>query len=56
MLLKDDFQGAMESLLPNVDCLIVACDNLMDNTSLKSFLRYVLHAGNFINAVSLHRS
>uniref|UniRef100_A0A2C9K4F2 FH2 domain-containing protein n=1 Tax=Biomphalaria glabrata TaxID=6526 RepID=A0A2C9K4F2_BIOGL len=50
MLLKDDFQGAMESLLPNVDCLIVACDNLMDNKSLKSFLRYVLHAGNFINA------
>ncbi|XP_012943897.1 inverted formin-2 [Aplysia californica] len=50
MLLKDDFRVAMDSLRPNVEVVITACNMLMDNASLKGFLRYVLHAGNFINA------
>ncbi|GFN80727.1 inverted formin-2 [Plakobranchus ocellatus] len=50
MLLKDDFRVAMDSLGPNVDVMITACNKLLDSTSLKGFLRYVLHAGNFINA------
>ncbi|CAG5120636.1 unnamed protein product [Candidula unifasciata] len=50
MLLKDDFRVAMDSLKPNVQVIITACNKLIDSTSLKGFLRYVLHAGNFINA------
>ena len=54
MLLKDDFRVAMDSLKPNVEVMITACDKLLHSVSLKGFLRYVLHAGNFINAVSLN--
>ncbi|CAL1536507.1 unnamed protein product [Lymnaea stagnalis] len=50
MLLKDDFRVAMDALLPNVNVMIKTCNQIMENTSLKGFLRYVLHAGNFINA------
>ncbi|XP_059158826.1 inverted formin-2-like isoform X2 [Physella acuta] len=50
MLLKDDFRVAMDALMPNVEVMISTCNKIMDNTSLKGFLRYVLHAGNFINA------
>ena len=50
MLLKVDFRVAMDALRPNVDVIIEACTKLRDNESLKAFLRYVLHAGNFINA------
>ena len=56
MLLKDDFRVAMDSLKPNVEVMITACDKLLDSSSLKGFLRYVLHAGNFINAVSFYYS
>ena len=52
MLLKDDFRAAMDSLRPNIEVIITASTDLMENPSLKKFLRYVLHAGNFINAVS----
>lgn len=50
MLLKDDFRVAMDSLKPNVEVMITACNKLLNSSSLKGFLRYVLHAGNFINA------
>ncbi|GFR84521.1 inverted formin-2 [Elysia marginata] len=50
MLLKDDFRVAMDSLRPNVEVMITACNKLLNSSSLKGFLRYVLHAGNFINA------
>ena len=53
MLLKEDFRVNMDALRPNVEIIIVAGQKLMDNESLKSFLRYVLHAGNFINSVSI---
>ena len=52
MLLKDDLRVTMETLQPNVSLFINACKNLIENDSLKSFLRYVLHTGNFMNAVS----
>nr|KAG5685518.1 hypothetical protein BaRGS_024255 [Batillaria attramentaria] len=50
MLLKEDFRVAMDALKPNVDVIISACEQLMDSETLKGFLRYVLHTGNFINA------
>uniref|UniRef100_A0A0B7ACP5 FH2 domain-containing protein n=1 Tax=Arion vulgaris TaxID=1028688 RepID=A0A0B7ACP5_9EUPU len=50
MLLKDDFRTAIDSLKPNVEVVIRACNKLLEDTSLKGFLRFVLHAGNFINA------
>lgn len=44
----------MDTLKPNVDVIIRAAEGLMDSETLKAFLRFVLHAGNFINAVSVH--
>ena len=41
----------MDALKPNVDVIIRACELLMESETLKAFLRYVLHTGNFINAV-----
>ena len=48
---QEDFRVAMDTLKPNVDIIIRACELLMESESLKAFLRYVLHTGNFINAV-----
>lgn len=44
----------MDTLKPNVDVIIRAAEGLMDSETLKAFLRFVLHAGNFINAVSVY--
>ena len=52
MLLKADFNSQIGAVRPNVQVLNSVCRKLIDNKSLKSFLRYVLHAGNFINKVS----
>ncbi|XP_046369459.2 inverted formin-2-like [Haliotis rufescens] len=49
MLLKADFNSHLGSIRPNIQLLNSICRSLIDNKSLKSFLRYVLHAGNFIN-------
>ncbi|XP_067663787.1 inverted formin-2-like isoform X1 [Haliotis asinina] len=49
MLLKADFNSQLGSIRPNIQLLNSICRSLIDNKSLKSFLRYVLHAGNFIN-------
>ena len=50
--MKADFQATYETLKPNIDSLIDACWSILNSTSLKEFLRFALHTGNFINAVS----
>ncbi|XP_045204866.2 inverted formin-2-like [Mercenaria mercenaria] len=49
MLLKGDFNSQLGAIRPNVQVLTSVCRKLMDNESLKVFLRFVLHAGNFLN-------
>lgn len=53
MVLKLDFQAFVDKMKPLIETFIKTCDALMENDSLKVFLRFVLHTGNFINAVSL---
>lgn len=53
MILKGDFNSQMGVIRPNLQALSSACRKLIDNKSVKKFLRYVLHAGNFINKVHL---
>ena len=53
MLLKEEFQITMEELQPRLAVTIAASQALLDNKSLREFLRFALHTGNFINAVSL---
>ncbi|KAK6172315.1 hypothetical protein SNE40_016001 [Patella caerulea] len=50
MLLKEEFGINMEALQGNLKAMIKACDGLLHNETLKDFLRYVLHTGNFMNA------
>ncbi|KAL5011361.1 hypothetical protein ScPMuIL_009912 [Solemya velum] len=50
MVLKDEFSVTMETLVPNVETIIGASNSLMENESLKVFLRFVLETGNFLNA------
>ena len=52
-MLKDDVRVTMETLYPNIQTYNRACTHLLENDSLKVFLRYVLHTGNFLNAVSI---
>ena len=52
MMLKGDFNSQLGAIRPNIQTLNTVCRKLMDNESLKVFLRFVLHAGNFINGVS----
>lgn len=49
MILKGEFNSLLGSIRPNIQILNQACRKLYDNNSIKTFLRYVLHAGNFIN-------
>ncbi|KAL3879958.1 hypothetical protein ACJMK2_032234 [Sinanodonta woodiana] len=49
MLLRVDFNSQIGAIRPNIQILNSVCRKLHDNPSLKSFLRLVLHAGNFIN-------
>ena len=51
MMVKGDFNSQLGSIRPNIQVLTTVCRKLLDNPSLKIFLRYVLHAGNFINKV-----
>ncbi|KAL8599746.1 hypothetical protein ACOMHN_042511 [Nucella lapillus] len=52
---EEDFRVAMDSLKPNVGVIIKACEEVMDSETLKEFLRYVLHTGNFLNAENEQR-
>ena len=54
LVLKDDFKLSCDSLRPNIETYIRACEHPLDNESFKVFLRFVLHTGNFLNAVSDH--
>ena len=56
MLLKADFNSQIGAVRPNIQVLNSVCRKLIDNKSLKSFLRFVLHAGNFINKVGCNIS
>ncbi|XP_052794467.1 inverted formin-2-like isoform X1 [Mya arenaria] len=49
MILKGDFNSQLGSVRPNIQVYTALCRRLMDCESLKEFLRYVLHAGNFMN-------
>lgn len=51
MLLKADFNSQIGAVRPNIQVYNSVCRKLIDNKSLKAFLRFVLHAGNFINKV-----
>ncbi|XP_061190247.1 inverted formin-2-like [Saccostrea echinata] len=50
LVLKDEFHVTMDNLLPNINSVVKTCQCLLENESLKVFLRYVLHTGNFMNA------
>ena len=52
MILKGDFNSQLGAIRPNIQTLSTVCRKLIDNESLQVFLRFVLHAGNFINGVS----
>lgn len=56
MVLRLDFGSFTEKVTPLLSTYVRTCEALMENDSLKVFLRYVLHTGNFINAVSLPAS
>ncbi|XP_022325197.2 inverted formin-2-like [Crassostrea virginica] len=49
MILKGDFNAQLGAIRPNLQVLHTLCRRLFDNHSLKTFLRYVLHTGNFLN-------
>ena len=51
MILKGDFNAQLGAIRPNLQVLHTLCRRLFDNHSLKTFLRYVLHTGNFLNKV-----
>lgn len=53
MVLKLDFQAFLDKIKPLIEAFIKTCNALMENDSLKMFLRFVLHTGNFINAVCI---
>lgn len=52
IILKGEFNSLIGSIRPNIQILNQVCRKLYDNHSIKSFFRYILHAGNFINKVS----
>ena len=52
MVLRLDFGVFVDKMKPLIAMFMKTCESLMNNDSLKVFLRYVLHTGNFINAVS----
>ena len=47
------FQANYDSLRPDIDALITATKAVLDSKSLKTFLRFTLQTGNFINAVCM---
>ena len=51
MLMKAEFLSCYETLLPNILALQASCKAILESQSLKEFLRFALHTGNFINAV-----
>lgn len=54
MVLRLDFKVTVERIKPAIGMYIETCKNLMENEDLKIFLRFVLHTGNFLNAVRMY--
>ena len=52
MVLRQDFKTFLERVEPALETYVRTCESLMSNEELKVFLRYILHTGNFMNAVS----
>ena len=52
MLLKCELREKYDSLLPDIDAILTSARAIEQNHALALFLRYSLHTGNFINAVS----
>ena len=55
MLLKVEFKVNCDDLRTELGTLISVCTAVLESESLKQFLRYVLHTGNFINSVSTYK-
>lgn len=49
MILKGDFNSQLGAIRPNIQLLNTVCRKLIENESLKKFLRFVLHSVNFVN-------
>merc|ERR550532_2349893 len=49
MLLKLEFGTSFESMTSNIGYITVSCRGILESNDLRSFLRYILHTGNFIN-------
>ena len=52
MLLQSEMQEKCDALMPNLEALVQSACAIETNEALTLFLRYSLHTGNFINAVS----
>lgn len=50
MVLRLDFKATVDRIKPAIEMYVKTCENLMDNEDFKSFLRFVLHTGNFLNS------
>lgn len=50
MLLKEEFAANLSYLEPNINAMLFAGDDLMNNTMLREVLYMVVVAGNFLNA------
>ena len=55
MLLKVEFKVNCDDLRTELETLVFVCTAVLESESLKQFLRYVLHTGNFINSVSTYK-
>ena len=53
MLLQSELQEKCDALFPDLDALVQSACDVESNEALSLFLRYSLHTGNFINAVSI---
>ncbi|ESP03685.1 hypothetical protein LOTGIDRAFT_171217 [Lottia gigantea] len=49
MNLRVDFNSQMSGIRPNIQLLSSLCRGILHSDSLKMFLRFVLHAGNYLN-------
>ena len=51
-LLRKKLPEISDGIKRNIEATVLVCEQIMNSWSLKAFLRYVLHTGNFINHVS----
>ena len=53
LLLRLEYSLTSGQLMAGIQALGAACPAILNSASLKEFLRFALHTGNFINAVSV---